>query len=333
MSHFSRFLLCSTAALGLLLSGCQPKSDGAAETKATAAALADDISKDELVAIMKGAIADAKTTNGTGTPAMWSFSDDDTTVYLYGTVHLLKPDVTWRSPALDSALTQADTLVLEADVSSPESQASLQNLVMEYGMFSDGQSLTGLLEDDDEAAVAAALQANGIPLQAVDTMKPWMVGLQLGMMQIMKAGYDPQSGVETLLLKDAGGKTLAYLETAETQIKTLGGAPLDEQVQGLMATLGTMELGEEYLDTLVAEWADGDVKGIGAMMSNPAAFGTQGAYDALLTTRNKNWIPSIKALLDEPGTKLVAVGAAHLAGPDSVIGMLEKEGIKVKTVQ
>ena len=325
MTHFSRLLLTSAAALGLALSGCQAKT--------STPALADDISKDELVAMMKGAMADAKATTGTGSPAMWTFSDDDTTVYLYGTVHLLKPDVTWRSPALEDALSKADTLVLEADVSSPESQAGLQKLVMEYGVFSDGQTLTGLLEDEDESVVSAALEANGIPMQAVETMKPWMVGLQLGMMQIMQAGYDPQSGVETLLLADAGDKKLAYLETAETQIKTLGGAPLDEQVQGLMATLSTLELGEEYLDTLVAEWADGDVKGIGAMMANPAAFGTQDAYDALLTTRNRNWVPTIKSLLEEPGTKLVAVGAGHLAGPDSVVNMLKKDGIKIKAVK
>ncbi|WP_154813723.1 TraB/GumN family protein [Hellea balneolensis] len=327
MTHFTRLLLSGTAALGLLFSACQAKSD------APAAKLADDVSKDEMVAMMKDAMVDAKATSGSGSPAMWTFSDEDTTVYLYGTVHLLKPSVTWRSPALDAALAEADTLVLEADVASPESAAGLQRLVMEYGVFSDGQSLSGLLEDDDEAVVSAALQANGIPMQAVDTMKPWMVGLQLSMMQIMQAGYDPQSGVETVLMADAKDKKLAYLETAETQIKALGGAPLDEQVQGLMATLSSMELGEEYLDTLVAEWADGDVKGIGALMANPAMFGTQDSYDALLTTRNKNWVPGIKALLNEPGTKLVAVGAGHLAGPDSVVKMLKKDGIKVKAVK
>ena len=333
MTHLSRLLLTSAAALGLLLSGCQAKSDSASSADTPAVKLADDISKDEMVAMMKGAMVDAKATSGKGSPAMWTFSDKDTTVYLYGTVHLLKPDVTWRSPALDAALSKADTLILEADVSSPESQAGLQQLVMEYGVFSDGQSLTGLLEDDDEAVVAAALQASGIPIQAVDTMKPWMVGLQLSMMQIMQAGYDPQSGVETILLADAGDKKLAYLETAETQIKALGGAPLEDQVQGLMATLSSMELGEEYLNTLVAEWADGDVRGIGALMANPAMFGTQDSYDALLKTRNENWVPTIKALLEEPGTKLVAVGAGHLAGPDSVVTMLKKDGVKVKAVK
>lgn len=334
MTHLSRLFLSGTAALGLLLTGCQAKSDAPATQKAVQkTALADDISKDELVAMMKDAMADAKTTKGNGSPAIWSFSDDDTTVYLYGTVHLLKPDVTWRSPALDTALSQADTLVLEADVASPESQAGAQKLMMEYGVFTDGQSLTGVLEHDDEAAVTAALLALNIPIQNVDTMKPWMVGLQLGIMQIMQAGYDLQSGVETVLLADSKDKKLAYLETAETQIKAFASAPINDQVQGLMATLSTMELGTEYLDLLVAEWADGDVKGISTLMANPAIFGTQDAYDALLKTRNKNWIPGIKALLDEPGTKLVAVGAGHLAGPDSVVKMLKDEGIKVKAVQ
>jgi len=329
MTHLSRLLLTGTAALGLILSGCQAKSDSAAAPQA----LADDISKDEMVSMMKDAIAVAQDTSGNGSPAMWTFSDDDTTVYLYGTVHLLKPGLTWRSPAFNVALSQADTIVLEADVVSAESQAGMQKLIMDYGMFSEGQTLRGALEDDDEAVVSAALEANGIPLQAVDTLKPWMVGLQLSMMQIMQAGYDPQAGVETILLAEAGDKKLVYLETVETQIKALGGAPIEDQIQGLMATLSTMELGEEYLNTLVAEWADGDVKGIGALMANPAMFGTQDSYDALLTTRNKNWVPGIKALLNEPGTKLVAVGAGHLAGPDSVVTMLKNDGIKVKAAK
>lgn len=323
MTHFSRLLLTSAATLGLFLSGCQAKTT----------TLADDISKEEMVAMMKDAMTKAEATTGDGSPAMWTFSDDDTTVYLYGTVHLLKPEVKWRSPAFEIALSQADTLVLEADISSAESQAEMQKLVMKYGVFSEGQSLSDVLEYDEEAVVTAALKAKDISLEAVEKLKPWMVGLQLSMMQIMQAGYDPQSGVETILMADAKDKNLAYLETAETQIKALGGAPLDEQVQGLMATLSSMELGEEYLDALVAEWADGDVKGIGALMANPAMLGTQDAYDTLLTERNRNWVPGIKALLDEPGTKLVAVGAGHLAGPDSVVTMLKKDGIKIKAVQ
>jgi len=326
MTHFSRLLLAGSAVLALTLSGCQAKTE-------TPAPMAGDMSKEELVAMMQSAMADAKATSGSGSPAMWTFSDEDTTVNILGTVHLLKPDVVWKSPTITDALSKADTLVLEADVSSPESQTATQKVAMEYAAFGEGESLTGTLDDEDEALVKEALEARGIPIANVDQLKPWMISLQLAIMQMTQAGYDPMSGVETVLLTESSDKKLVYLESAESQIKAIGGAPIEEQVQGLIAQLSTMELGQEYLDTLVAEWADGDVKGVGEMMANPAIFGTKDAYDALLTNRNRNWIPGIKALLDEPGNKLVAVGAGHLAGPDSVVGMLEKEGIKVKAVK
>lgn len=324
MKHLPRLLLAGSAALALMLSGCQAKTE---------TPFAGDMSKEELVAMMQDAMADAKATKGTGSPAMWTFSDEDTTVNILGTVHLLKPDVVWKSPAITDALAKADTLVLEADVSSPESQAATQKVAIEYAAFPEGESLTGTLNDEDEAIVKAALEARGIPMQNVDQLKPWMIGLQLAIMQMTQAGYDPMSGVETVLMAESGEKKLSYLETAESQLKAIGGAPMEEQVKGLIAQLSTMELGQEYLDTLVAEWADGDVKGIGGLMANPAMFGSQEAYNALLTTRNRNWIPGIKALLDEPGNKLVAVGAAHLAGPDSVVNMLQDEGIKVKALK
>ena len=113
-------------------------------------------------------------------------------------------------------------------------------------------------------------------MKTIEPLKPWMVGLQLGVLQMMKGGYDPQSGVEQVLLSDPSmaNKKLSYLESAETQIQALGGASIDEQIQGLMATISTLELGNDYLDTLVDEWADGDVKGIGALMSNPVLYGS-----------------------------------------------------------
>lgn len=326
MTHLSRLLLTGSAALAFALSACQSEA-----TKSEP--LAGDLSKEQLVEMMRGAMDKAEATTGSGAPAMWTFSDEDTTVNILGTVHLLKPDVVWKSPAIKDALSSADTLVLEADTTSPESQAGMQKLVMEYGTYNDGGSLTATLNDEDEALVAAALAEKNIPIQAMDPMKPWMVSLQLGMMQIMEAGYDPQSGVEMKLLAEASDKKLSYLETVESQLKILGGAPMEEQVQGLMASLGTIDLGAEYLDALVSEWADGDVEGIGAMVANPAMLGSQEAYDALFTTRNRNWVPNIKALLEEPGNKLVAVGAGHLAGPDSVIKMLKDEGIQVKPVK
>jgi len=326
MTHFTRKLITGTALIGLAVTGCQSKT--------STPSIGDNASKAVLIAMMKEAMTTAKSTSGAGSPQIWTYADDDTTVYLFGTVHLLKPELSWKTPDMIQALKEADTLVLEADMVSPGSMSSIQKLMVEYSAFPEGETLSGVLSDEEKAIVLESLTAQGIPMDAVESMKPWMVQLQLGIMQIMKAGYDPQSGVEAVLLSDPSiaDKKLSYLESAETQIKALGGADIDEQIQGLMATISTLELGNDYLETLVNEWAEGDVKGIGAMMSNPAMYGSKSAYDMLLTKRNENWIEPLKALLDEPGTKFVAVGAGHLAGPDSVVKMLKTEGVKVTPV-
>ena len=325
MRHFTRALITGSALLTLALAGCQANDK---------IKIGNDASKDEIAAIINEAMIHAKSTSGVGSPKLWKYTDEDTTVYLFGTVHLLKADLNWKTSNLTQVLKSADTLVLEADVASPDSTAIIQNLITEYGAFPDGETLSGVLDEKEKAIVSEALKAAGIPMSAIESLKPWMVGLQIGLLQIMKAGYNPQSGVEKVLLSDPSiaDKKLSYLESAETQIKALSGASMDEQIQGLMATISTLELGNDYLDTLVSEWADGDVEGIGAMMSNPALYGSETAYDLLLTKRNKNWVTPLKALLNEPGVKLVAVGAGHLAGPDSVIKMLEDEGLKIATV-
>lgn len=334
MKHFTRALITGSALFALTLAGCQASDQIKISNDANQIKIGNDASKEEIAAIMKDAISFAKSTSGSGSPKLWTYADEDTTVYLFGTVHLLKPDLEWKTSTLTQALREADTLVLEADIKSPESLAAIQKLVAEYGAFSDGKTLSSVLDEEEKAIVTEALTSAGIPMKTIEPLKPWMVGLQLGVLQMMKGGYDPQSGVEQVLLSDPSmaNKKLSYLESAETQIQALGGASIDEQIQGLIATISTLELGNDYLDTLVDEWADGDVEGIGAMMSNPALYGSESAHDMLLTNRNESWVAPLKELLNEPGIKLVAVGAGHLAGPDSVIKMLEDEGLKIHIV-
>lgn len=106
--------------------------------------------------------------------------------------------------------------------------------------------------------------------------------------------------------------------------------PTDVQVDFLVSSAESIEEGGDVLDTLVSEWVDGDVHGIGLLMSNPDMMGSDDVYDALLKSRNEIWVGKIEAMLEEPGTRLIAVGAGHLAGEDSVIEMLEAKGYEVE---
>ena len=329
-------LLATTLLAPALLWGCKDKAaKPAANTPAVLADFADqnaDEAQAAARALMNEAVSEAGATQGAGNPAIWTLSDDDSTIHIFGTIHLLRPETQWRSTDFTAAFTAADRLVLEADVESPDVMAEMQSVMMSRAMYSDGTDVRDVLPDQHEPAIDAALSSMGANLEAVRGMRPWFIGLQMSLAQLQRAGFDPLSGVDTQLSKEAAaaGKTLGYLETAESQLMILSGGTDEEQAEGLVFGAYTMDMGPQMLDTMVEEWADGDVVGLGSIMSNPEIVGGQRAYDALLTQRNKNWIPLIKGYLDEPGTTFIAVGAAHLAGPDSVITMLRDDGLKVE---
>ena len=199
------------------------------------------------------------------------------------------------------------------------------------GLFSDGQQLTSVLDEVEREELDKALAYLDLPLGAVQPMKPWYAAVTLSVFQIQREGYDPQSGVEMVLQAEAAaaGKSFAYLETVEEQLGRLVNLPMDEQVDFLMGGVESVEEGSAILDTLVGEWADGDVNGLGLLMANPEMMGSEEVYEAFLRGRNEDWVPKIEAMLDVPGTALVAVGAGHLAGEDSVVTLLRAEGHEV----
>jgi len=326
--NMTRWAAHLTATVMLMLAACSPKAVAPAGPSPEEA-LQDRIAQQE--ALYEAAVAEAEASHGAGEPAVWTLSDEDTTIRLIGTVHLLRPDVEWRSAAIDAALGEADTLVFEADVSSPESAREMMGFVSEHALFSDGRTLTSLLDKAEQAELQKALDYLGVPLGALQTFRPWYAAVNLSVLQMQKDGFDPSAGVEQVLEKEAkaAGKDFAYLETIEEQLGRFAALPDEEQVDFLISSVESVEEGTEMLDLLVSEWEDGDVHGLGVLMSNPEMMGSQAVYDALLKSRNQDWVPKIEAMLDEPGTVLVAVGAGHLAGADSVIAQLRAKGYEV----
>lgn len=265
-------------------------------------------------------------------PALWALQDSDTTVYLFGTVHILRPETQWRKPHINSALEAADALYFEADTESPEVQAALAGLIQETGIYNDGRSLLTVLGGDSLATVRAAADALQVPMPALAPLKPWMAGLQLSVMQLIKTGYNPESGVETILLGDPAlaDKSRGYFETAEQQIRLFDRLSERDQIEMLVASAQFIVEDPGALDGLVSAWESGNTAEIAEQLASVEAFGNQTVYDAVLTQRNRDWVPLIESLLEQPGVKFVAVGAGHLAGSDSVLAMLESKGHSIK---
>ncbi len=290
-------------------------------------------SKDDLLGGFNEALEKARASQGPGSPAMWTLTDDDTTIHMFGTVHLLRPELEWRSDTLDQALAAADTIVFEVDMKSPEAQRAIATDFLQRGMFDDGRTLKEVLGDEDEAVISAAFDSIGVPIDAMNTFEPWMASVNLGVMKLVNDGYDPNSGVESVIEAEAieAGKSFGYLEQISQQTDAFDLLPEEEQISMLYETALLLDESPQMLDLLVDEWADGDIEGIANLVANPDGYGfTDAAYQALLVTRNEAWVPQIEAMLDEPGSVFIAVGAGHLAGPDSVVTMLRDKGYEIE---
>ena len=263
-------------------------------------------------------------------PALWKVADADTTIYLFGTVHVLPKEIEWYDATIAKALEGSDILVTEIPMDS-SSEAAMQQLTMTKGMLPAGTTLRSLLTAEQTTQYTAALAKLGAPPEAFDPLKPWLAALTFTIVPLMQSGYDPNSGVEKVLLAKVGDKPKGALETAEFQLGIFDSMPQDAQVTFMMEAATEMDKAKPMLDRMVAEWAKGDADQLAAVMNE--GMDDPKVAEALLYSRNANWAEWIDTRLDQPGTVFIAVGAGHLAGAKSVQDVLAQKGIEVTRVK
>lgn len=301
--------------------GCSDKSEAS-----------EALNTEEVYALAK---AEALKTTGPGQPALWKLSDADSDVYILGTVHVLRPETGWETETIVSAFNDSQRFYMEADIMSSDAQQTMLRLTREKGELPAGENLFDYMDVGDAYNLKRALNSIGFDPEALENLQPWFASMQVGQYQIFKSGYNPLSGVEIVLNGRAKqqNKSLHFFETLEYQMDVLSGGEFEDQLDALVAMKDVLDEGAKSLDLIVEEWADGDVAGLGAVVANAEIMGSEDFYDRLLTQRNRNWIPQIIDILEEPGSSFVAVGAAHLAGEDSVILMLQEEGFTAERIQ
>lgn len=261
-------------------------------------------------------------------PALWVVRDADSTLYLFGTVHFLRPTTAWESPRILAAFDSADRLVLE--VADPDDQSAVLPLVQQYGMAPD-RPLSSLLTADEHARLDAAARTIGASAAQLDAMRPWLAGVVLSASALTRAGYEPGSGADMILRARAlaTGKPVSGLETPEAQVRMLAGFPEAGQLAFLRRTLDDFDNALVVPDLLVEAWAAGDVGAIERLAVAPMRQDSEPVYQAVLVERNTRWADQIEAMLEGSETILVAVGALHLVGDDSVQAILKARGVEV----
>lgn len=261
-------------------------------------------------------------------PALWAVRDDDSTIYLFGTVHMLRPTTAWGSARIDAAFDSADQIWFE--ISNPDDQAAILPLIQQHGISPD-RPLSSLLTAEEMTALNAAAAAAGMPAGQIDVFRPWFAGLALSLAPLIKAGYEPQSGVEIVLKAraQAAGKPIHGLETIDKQVGILAGMSEADQLAFLRSLLESYEEATSELDRMVEAWASGDVALLEQIAIDEMRSESPALYEALLVRRNVDWADQIQTLLEGSGSIFMAVGAAHLAGGDSVQQILGRRGVSV----
>jgi len=302
---------------GTILGACLAAALAAAPADALAQTVATD------AAVAPRAVPPA---TGAG-PALWVVRDADSTLYLFGTVHVLKPTTAWGSAKVDAAFESASDIYFE--ISNPDDQAAIIPLVQRYGLGTE--PLSHQITSGQLTLLDFAAREIGSSAAQLDPLRPWLAGLSLAMAPLTKAGYDPASGVELTLKARAlaAGKPVHGFETIDEQVRILATLPEEAQLEFLRSSLEAFDDAATELDVMVEAWATGDVATIQSVGVDEMKAEAPAIYEALLTRRNVGFADDIQGLLAGSGTAFIAVGAAHLAGPDSVQAMLEARGMSV----
>lgn len=268
-------------------------------------------------------------------PAFWMVKDDDSTIYLLGTIHLLKPETVWRTEKLDAAIAESTSLWLELPTTNAAAmQGEMMVLVSRYGL-SPADRLSKKLTPDEVQTLDEAARLAGLSAGQLDVFRPWFAALTISTAAMTRAGYDPASGVDSKIegIFREREITPKGLETAEEQIKVFAGMTPEQELEYLRETMEEYHDAPTELDKMVEQWSTADIAGMEAMFVTEMKAEEPDLYAALLANRNANWVVKIEELLQGSGTTFIAVGAGHLIGPDSVIAMLEAKGIKSERVQ
>jgi uncharacterized protein YbaP (TraB family) len=281
-----------------------------------------------LLLLVAPTLAPAKEAPAAAKPALWKVSDEDTTIWLFGTIHILPAGIEWYSGPIAQALEASDTLVTEiVEPHDPETQAKTARIALS----DPPRNLRETLPAEERAQFEAALASLQLPPQMFDANDPWYAAVALSTLPLMKDGFGTMNGAEALLIAKAQGKRHLGLETTEQQLGLFDSLPADTQVRYLGEVLDDLPKVREEIAAMVEAWKAGKADRLAALMNDDET--DPQLMKTLLTDRNKAWAQWIGERLKQPGEVFVAVGAGHLAGKDSVQAMLEADRIKVKRVR
>ena len=264
---------------------------------------------------------------------LWRVDGAENTVYLLGSIHLLRAEDHPLPRAIDAAYADAEVLVMELDMDDLD-PARTQAAFNSAGVMSDGTTLRELMGEEYYRAAEEAAAVIDVPLDMLASSEPWLAAMTVELMMLYRMGFDPMLGVEMTMTNraTADGKPIEGLETVEQQLGFLDGLPLEAQREMLLQTLlqGAEMTGS--VDALIDAWRRGDT----ATLETELLQGIEeqaDLHEALIVDRNRHWAETIATWLDDEQDYLIVVGALHLVGDDGVPSLLGQAGYGIQQLK
>lgn len=267
-------------------------------------------------------------------PALWKIASGGTTLYLFGTIHILPEDVAWYKGPVAAALDSADELVTEVPI---DETAAAPAIILAASKRTDGKHLRDTLPPGERAGYEGAMALLGLPVQAFDDDDAWFAALMLTLIPLRNAGYDTERGIDAQVAARARARHLPNeaFETAAYQIGLFEHLPEPAQRAYLAEVVDELPTVRSDIDAMVAAWKAGDADHLAQLLNEDEKDPEM--RKVLLADRNVAWAKWIEARLARSDarthTLFIAVGAGHLAGPGSVQDQLAAAGIRVVRVQ
>ena len=266
-------------------------------------------------------------------PPLYVVRDADSTMYLYGTVHIRPRGADWGNDRVRAAIAESQEVWTEIEI-SPQADARAQTLAQQLGAAAPGRPLSSWLSAEEKARYEAALARMGIPVGALEGQEPWIAALTLSVLPMMQAGYDPTSGVDRAVdgFAEARGKAMRTFETVDQQLgffdtmaPELQRAMLLEAVEQAPEVAGMMA-------QMTNAWERGDIDMLTALVIADTREDYPDLYDMIFVQRNNAWMLTLVGELQGAGVDFVAVGAGHLLGDEGLVAQLRARGYQVERV-
>jgi uncharacterized protein YbaP (TraB family) len=265
-------------------------------------------------------------------PALWRIRDGDSTVYVFGSLHILPQSFPWRAPEIDAAIASSDIFVFEVPVND-DATARQKEFIVKNGLLPRGASLRKVLNRIEYDTYSRILLGAGLKPEHFTRYRPWLAAVVVGLAYVHHRDLGMLSGVDDEIIEQAqsGGKELRYLETVEDQMKLLVMGNTVDQIRALKKQLVSLPQAAKHTEDLVNTWAQGDMERFSSLIERDFA-GHVEAQDLLISNRNRTWVPAVAELLKSGKTAMVTVGAAHIGGAKGLISLLCAAGHDVERI-